>query len=105
MLNEFCRNTSYHRKYAIRLLNGPPPGKQPERRPRGRRPHSGQQPLSISAAIWEAAGYPWPLRLKALLTPPTATKVLSVATAFTETFVWNDIRGPQSQFVVLSASV
>lgn len=23
MLNEFCLNTGYHRKYAIRLLNGP----------------------------------------------------------------------------------
>src|SRR5213080_4229544 len=27
ILNEFCRNTGYHRKYAIRLLNGPPPGR------------------------------------------------------------------------------
>ena len=26
ILNEFCVNTGYHRKYAIRLLNGPPPG-------------------------------------------------------------------------------
>ena len=34
MLNEFCLNTGYHRKYAIRLLNGPPPGRQPERRRR-----------------------------------------------------------------------
>src|SRR5438445_31250 len=67
MLNEFCLNTGYHRKYAIRLLNGPPPGKQPERRPRGRRPRYGRQVLSILAGIWEAAGYPWSVRLKALL--------------------------------------
>jgi hypothetical protein len=67
MLNEFCLNTGYNRKYAIRLLNGPPPGKQPARRPRGRRPRYGQQVLSILAAIWEAAGYPWSVRLKALL--------------------------------------
>jgi transposase InsO family protein len=67
MLNEFCLNTGYHRKYAIRLLNGPPPGKQPERRQRGRRPRYGLQVLSILAAIWEAAGYPWSVRLKALL--------------------------------------
>ena len=67
MLNEFCLNTGYHRKYAIRLLNGPPPGKQPERRRRGRRPRYGQQLLSLLAAIWEAAGYPWSVRLKALL--------------------------------------
>ena len=38
MLNEYCLNTGYHRKYAIRLLNGPPPEKQRERRERGRRP-------------------------------------------------------------------
>jgi len=67
MLNEFCLNTGYNRKYAIRLLNGPPPGKQAERRPRGRRPQYGRQTLSILAAIWEAAGYPWSVRLKALL--------------------------------------
>src|SRR5712691_8293253 len=67
MLNEFCLNTGYHRKYAIRLLNGPPPGKQPERRPRGRGPRYGQQVLSILAGIWEAAGCPCSVRLKALL--------------------------------------
>src|SRR5208282_5300623 len=34
ILNEFCVNTGYHRKYAIRLLNGAPPrrGKVRERR-------------------------------------------------------------------------
>jgi len=26
ILNEFCVNTGYHQKYAIGLLNGPPPG-------------------------------------------------------------------------------
>ena len=67
MLNEFCLNTGYHRKYAIRLLNGAPPGKQPERRRRERRPRYGPQVLSVLAAIWEAAGYPWSVRLKALL--------------------------------------
>ena len=67
MLNEFCLNTGYHRKYAIRLLNGPPPGKQRERKRRGRRPHYGPQVLSILTAIWEAAGCPWSVRLKALL--------------------------------------
>jgi hypothetical protein len=37
ILNEFCVNTGYHRKYAIRLLNGPPPGKQPRGASRPRR--------------------------------------------------------------------
>jgi len=67
MLDEFCRNTGYHRKYALRLLNGPPPGKQPERSRRPRRVSYGHQVLSILAAVWEAAGYPWSVRLKALL--------------------------------------
>jgi ribosomal protein L37E len=67
MLNEFCTNTGYHRKYAIRLLNGAPPGKPKERaaRPRGWR--CGRQALAILTEVWEAAGYPWSVRLKALL--------------------------------------
>ena len=28
ILNEFCLNTGYHRKYAIRLLNGASPGRR-----------------------------------------------------------------------------
>jgi hypothetical protein len=38
MLDEFCLNTGYHRKYALRLLNGPPPGRRGEVQPRGRKP-------------------------------------------------------------------
>ena len=67
ILNEFFLNTGYHRKYAIRLLNGPPPARGPRRR---RRPHRftyGPQVLSILTAVWEAAGYPWSVRLKVLL--------------------------------------
>jgi transposase InsO family protein len=67
ILNEFCLNTGYHRKYAIRLLNGPPPGKQPKRRVRRRKLGYGHEVLSILTAVWEAAGYPWSVRLKALL--------------------------------------
>jgi hypothetical protein len=48
ILDEFCANCGYHRKYAIRLLNGP-------------------RLISILKAIWEAADYPWSVRLKALL--------------------------------------
>ncbi|HUU13009.1 MAG TPA: integrase [Terriglobia bacterium] len=67
MLDEFCLNTGYHRKYAIRLLHGPSPGKRGEARARGRKPRYGQQVVSLLAAIWEVAGYPWSVRLKALL--------------------------------------
>jgi len=67
MLDEFCLTTGYNRKYAIRLLNGPPPGRRRERRPRGRRPRYGKQVISLLTAVWEAAGYPWSVLLKALL--------------------------------------
>jgi transposase InsO family protein len=67
MLDEFCVTTGYNRKYAIRLLNGPPPGKERVRRPREHKPQYGKQVISVLAAVWEAAGYPWSVRLKALL--------------------------------------
>jgi hypothetical protein len=65
ILGEFCQVAGYHRKHAIRLLNGPAPGaaRPPQRRA------TTYTAASIAAlrAIWEAAGYPWSLRLKALL--------------------------------------
>ena len=67
ILDEFCSNCGYHRKHAIRLLNGPPPG---PRRARVRRPrgvHYGPRVISILKAVWEAPDYPWSVRLKALL--------------------------------------
>jgi transposase InsO family protein len=67
LLDEFCLTAGYNRKYAIRLLNGPAPEKQRVRRPRGRKPSYGKQVISILTAVWEAAGYPWSVRLKALL--------------------------------------
>ena len=36
ILNEFCLHTGYHRKYAIRLLQGAPPGRERRRRRRPR---------------------------------------------------------------------
>jgi hypothetical protein len=66
ILNELCLNTGYHRKYAIRLLQGPPPEKRPPVRKRRGASYS-QETLAILAAVWEAAGYPWSVRLKALL--------------------------------------
>jgi hypothetical protein len=69
ILNEFCANTGYHRKYAIRQLNGPPPSRFRSERARGRSrsPSYGPVVLSVLQAVWEAAGYPWSVRLKALL--------------------------------------
>jgi transposase InsO family protein len=66
ILSEFCANAGYNRKYAIRLLNGV----QPEKRvkpPRRRGVSYDQGTLAVLTAVWEAAGYPWSVRLKALL--------------------------------------
>ncbi len=64
MLDEVCTVTRYHRKYALRLLNGPPPGRP--RAPRRRAATYGPAVIDALRTIWSAAGYPWSLRLKAL---------------------------------------
>jgi len=66
ILDEFCEVAGYHRKYALRLLNGPEPGKEPTQR-RHRRPRYSSRAVSALEAIWAASGYPWSMRLKALL--------------------------------------
>ena len=65
LLTEVCAMTGYHRKAAIRVLNRPPAVSS---RPRRRRPLTyGHQIIGVLAAIWDAAGSPWSVRLKALL--------------------------------------
>jgi hypothetical protein len=64
-LTEFCAVVGYHRKSAIRLFNGPAPGAVPP--PRRRPVHYEAATIEVLRAVWEAAGYPWSLRLKALL--------------------------------------
>src|SRR5437773_11455490 len=65
ILDEFCAVTGHHRKHAIRVLNGPAPGAT--RPPRRRAATHGPAMVEALRAIGEAAGYPWSLRLKALL--------------------------------------
>jgi len=68
ILDEFCKVCGYNRKYAIRLLNGPPPSKKPRpRRPVPRAPRYSPGLVRVLRAVWEAANYPWSERLKALL--------------------------------------
>ena len=67
ILSEFCANAGYNRKYAIRLLNGPRPGKGKSEPRRGRGVSYSQEMVALLTAVWEAAGYPWSMRLKALL--------------------------------------
>jgi len=66
LLNELCKLAGYHRKYAIGLLNARE--EKTMNRPRRRRsPTYSQEAMKGLEAIWRAAGYPWSVRLKALL--------------------------------------
>lgn len=67
ILNEFCANTGYNRKYVIRTLNGPPPSDKVGVHNRKRGNLYGSKVISVLAAIWTVAGYPCSTRLKALL--------------------------------------
>jgi hypothetical protein len=67
ILDECCRVCGYHRKYAIRKLAGSPP-KEKRSSPRRKRPfHYSPELIRILQAVWEAAGYPWSVRLKAVV--------------------------------------
>lgn len=67
ILDEFCEVCGYNRKYAIRLLNGGAPEKPKRREISSRKPKYGSKVVTVMTAIWEAAGYPCSVRLKALL--------------------------------------
>jgi hypothetical protein len=67
ILDEFCQVCGYHRKYAIRLLNGPAPQKKSTALRKTRSPSYPAKVISVLSLIWEAAGYPCSRRLKALL--------------------------------------
>jgi hypothetical protein len=66
ILNEFCEVTGHHRKAAIRMLRVPLERARP-RRGRGRTAVYSARTIQVLVAIWTAAGYPWSVRLKALL--------------------------------------
>jgi len=67
LLDEFCKQTGYHRKYAITLLRKPADTPAPGTLPRRRGPTYSVAALRVLAQIWKAAGYPWSQRLKAML--------------------------------------
>jgi hypothetical protein len=66
LLDEFCRLTDYHRKYAIVLLLRPVEEGTPKSTPR-RGPTYSAAAVRVLEGIWKAADYPWSVRLKALL--------------------------------------
>ena len=80
LLDEVCAATGYHRKYAIQLLHHPPSPARPRRR---RPPLYTPRTIEVLGTIWEAAGYPWSLRLNALLPLwlPWAQRRLRIAPA------------------------
>ena len=62
MLDEFCRNTGYNRKYAIQLFGHKRPVKTETRKGRGRK--YGPDVFSAIIKIWELLEYPCGTRLK-----------------------------------------
>ena len=64
LLDEVCEVTGYHRKAVIRLLRRPVWNRRPGR---GRPVRYGPVVVGTLRRIWEAAGYPWSVRLQALL--------------------------------------
>jgi hypothetical protein len=64
LLDEVCEVTGYHRKAVIRFVRRP--ARRRARR-RGRPVRYGATVVGALRQIWEAAGYPWSVRLRALL--------------------------------------
>lgn len=67
VLDEVCRKTGYHRKYVISVLNGPLRDGDEERPKRRRKSRYKPGTVGVLHAVWEASGYPWSVRLKAML--------------------------------------
>jgi hypothetical protein len=65
LVSEVVANTGYHRKAVIRLLRRPE--KRTRKRRKGRPVRYGPRVVGALRAIWQAAGYPWSARLRALL--------------------------------------
>jgi hypothetical protein len=66
ILDEFCKLSDYHRKYAIPLLRRLRDDEDDAPRRRRGVTYS-RAALKVVESVWESAGYPWAERLKALL--------------------------------------
>lgn len=70
ILNEFCGNTGYHRKYAIRILQAGFDNNKIERIGRKqKRKFYGSAVITVVIKIWELLEYPCGIRLKPSLLP------------------------------------
>ena len=83
LLTEAMAMTGHHRKALIRAWRRPEPVDARRRRRRGRARRYGPAAVRALKAIWTVAGYPWSVRLKALLPLwlPWARKRLSLSQA------------------------
>ena len=66
ILDEFCRTYDCHRKHALRLLNGPPPGETKPAKKK-RKPVYTDRVISIVESVWKASGFLWSKRLKSAI--------------------------------------
>jgi hypothetical protein len=68
ILDEFCKATGYHRKYAIGRIGQFEDCGRPKRSVRRQRKRLyGADLMRVIEKVWEEAGYPWSVRLKAIL--------------------------------------
>lgn len=68
ILDEFCKATGYHRKYAIgRIRRFEECGRPKQIVRRKRKRLYGLELMRVVEKTWEEAGYPWSVRLKAIL--------------------------------------
>ena len=66
VLDEFCRLSGYHRKYAISLLRRPETDAKSSKRSVRGVSYSAKS-IDVIEKIWKAADYPWSSRLKPML--------------------------------------
>ena len=83
LLTEAVQVTGFHRKAVIRVWGRPVRARAGRRRRPGRARRYGPVVVRALKAIWTAAGYPWSVRLKALLPlwVPRARKRLALTPA------------------------
>ena len=68
ILDELCEATGFHRKYAIGRISQVEECRKPKPTVRRRRkPLYGAEVVRVVEKVWEEAGYPWSVRLKAII--------------------------------------
>ena len=67
ILDTFCATTGLNRKYAIGLLREPPGNEERASKKKGRHQKYTAAVIEVLEMIWEAADFPWSVRLKAML--------------------------------------